>query len=93
MRAMRERQVRQLVRGGSINAKLSEGGIVDLEYAVQALQLTFGGGHDHPASPEYTSSPSGSVPFELDRSAAMRSDRTSLCIPERTDRLSSDGAR
>jgi glutamate-ammonia-ligase adenylyltransferase len=43
MRAMRERQVRQLVRGGSINAKLSEGGIVDCEYAVQALQLTFGG--------------------------------------------------
>ena len=42
MRAMRERQVRQLVRGGSVNAKLSEGGIVDCEYAVQALQLTFG---------------------------------------------------
>lgn len=42
MRGMRERQVRQLVRGGSINAKLSDGGIVDCEYAVQALQLTFG---------------------------------------------------
>jgi len=42
MRAMRERQVRQLVRGGSINVKLSDGGIVDCEYAVQALQLTFG---------------------------------------------------
>ena len=42
MRAMRERQIRQLVRGGSINAKLSDGGIVDCEYAVQALQLTFG---------------------------------------------------
>ncbi len=42
MRAMRERQVRQLVRGGSINAKLSDGGIVDCEYALQALQLTFG---------------------------------------------------
>ncbi len=42
MRAMRERQIRQLVRGGSVNAKLSDGGIVDCEYAVQALQLTFG---------------------------------------------------
>lgn len=42
MRAMRERQIRQLVRGGAINAKLSDGGIVDCEYAVQALQLTFG---------------------------------------------------
>ncbi len=41
MRAMRERQVRQLVRGGTINAKLSDGGLVDCEYAVQAIQLTF----------------------------------------------------
>ena len=43
MRAMRERQITQLVRGGSVNAKLSDGGIVDCEYAVQALQLMFGG--------------------------------------------------
>ncbi len=42
MRAMREKQIRQLVRGGSINAKLSSGGLVDCEYSVQALQLTFG---------------------------------------------------
>ncbi|MBL8814142.1 MAG: glutamine synthetase adenylyltransferase [Planctomycetaceae bacterium] len=42
MRAMRERQVRQLVRGGSINAKLSDGGLVDFEYAIQALQISFG---------------------------------------------------
>ncbi len=42
MRAMRERQIRQLVRGGTINAKLSDGGLVDLEYAVQAMQITFG---------------------------------------------------
>jgi len=43
MRAMRERQIRQLVHGGAINVKLSDGGIVDCEYAVQALQMTFGG--------------------------------------------------
>ncbi len=42
MRGMREKQTRQLVRGGTVNAKLSDGGLVDLEYAVQALQLTFG---------------------------------------------------
>lgn len=36
-RTMRERQIRQLVRGGAINAKLSDGGIVDCEYAVQSL--------------------------------------------------------
>ena len=45
MRAMREKQIRQLVHGGTINAKLSEGGLVDCEYAVQALQLTFGKQH------------------------------------------------
>ena len=42
MRAMREKQIRQLVRGGTVNAKLSSGGLVDCEYSVQALQLTFG---------------------------------------------------
>lgn len=42
LRAMREKQVRQLVRGGTINAKLSDGGLVDCEYAAQALQMTFG---------------------------------------------------
>ncbi|MCR9202537.1 MAG: glutamine synthetase adenylyltransferase [Planctomycetaceae bacterium] len=45
MRAMREQQVRQLVHGGTINAKLSDGGLVDCEYAVQAIQMTFG--HEH----------------------------------------------
>jgi glutamate-ammonia-ligase adenylyltransferase len=42
LRAMRERQVRQLVRAGTFQAKLSPGGLVDLEYLVQALQLTHG---------------------------------------------------
>ncbi|SFI59844.1 [protein-PII] uridylyltransferase family protein [Planctomicrobium piriforme] len=42
MRAMREKQVRQLVRPGTFNAKLSPGGLVDCEYLVQGLQITFG---------------------------------------------------
>lgn len=42
LRAMRERQVRQLVRAGTFHAKLSPGGLVDLEYLVQALQITHG---------------------------------------------------
>ncbi|MFY9256737.1 MAG: glutamine synthetase adenylyltransferase [Fuerstiella sp.] len=42
MRGMREKQIRQLVHGGTINAKLSDGALVDCEYAAQALQLTFG---------------------------------------------------
>ena len=45
MRGMREQQVRQLVHGGTINAKLSDGGLVDCEYAVQAIQMTFGSEH------------------------------------------------
>jgi len=47
MRAMRERQVRHLVTGGTFNAKFSPGGLVDVEYLVQGLQITRG--HDSPA--------------------------------------------
>jgi glutamate-ammonia-ligase adenylyltransferase len=42
MRAMRERQVRHLVRGGMFNLKYSLGGLVDVEYLVQGLQITHG---------------------------------------------------
>ncbi len=42
MRAMRERQIRHLVTGGTFNAKYSPGGLVDLEYLVQGLQITHG---------------------------------------------------
>jgi glutamate-ammonia-ligase adenylyltransferase len=42
MRAMRERQIRHLVTGGTFNAKFSPGGLVDLEYLVQGLQITHG---------------------------------------------------
>ncbi len=46
MRAMRERQLRHLVRGGTLNAKFSPGGLVDIEYLVQGLQITYG--HPYP---------------------------------------------
>ncbi|MBI3941801.1 MAG: glutamine synthetase adenylyltransferase [Chloroflexi bacterium] len=46
MRAMRQMQVRQLVTAGTINAKFSPGGLVDIEYLVQALQIMHG--KDHP---------------------------------------------
>jgi glutamate-ammonia-ligase adenylyltransferase len=42
MRAMRERQIRHLVTGGTINAKYSPGGLVDAEYLVQGLQIMHG---------------------------------------------------
>lgn len=42
MRAMREKQLRQLVRAGTINAKLSPGHLADTEYLVQGLQITYG---------------------------------------------------
>jgi glutamate-ammonia-ligase adenylyltransferase len=47
MRGMRERQVRHLVTAGTINAKFSPGGLVDIEYLGQGLQITHG--HDNPA--------------------------------------------
>ena len=45
MRAMRERQMRHLVTGGTFNAKYSPGGLVDLEYLVQGLQIEHGAVH------------------------------------------------
>lgn len=45
MRAMRERQIRHLVVGGTFNAKYSPGGLVDIEYLIQGLQITHGN-HD-----------------------------------------------
>ena len=48
MRAMRERQMRHLVTGGTFNLKYSPGGLVDIEYLVQGLQITHG--HEHARS-------------------------------------------
>jgi [glutamine synthetase] adenylyltransferase / [glutamine synthetase]-adenylyl-L-tyrosine phosphorylase len=45
MRAMRERQIRHLVSAGRFNAKFSSGGLVDIEYLVQGLQITYGANH------------------------------------------------
>jgi [glutamine synthetase] adenylyltransferase / [glutamine synthetase]-adenylyl-L-tyrosine phosphorylase len=42
MRAMRQRQIRHLVIGGTFNAKYSPGALVDVEYLVQGLQITHG---------------------------------------------------
>ena len=42
---LRERQMRELVKPGKINVKYSAGGIVDIEYAVQYLQLLNGAEH------------------------------------------------
>jgi [glutamine synthetase] adenylyltransferase / [glutamine synthetase]-adenylyl-L-tyrosine phosphorylase len=44
MHAMRERQIRHLVKGGTFNPKFSPGGLVDIEYLVQGLQITYGAG-------------------------------------------------
>ncbi len=47
IRAMRERQVRHLVTPGTFNPKFSPGGLVDVEYLVQGLQIQHG--HENPA--------------------------------------------
>jgi len=43
---LRKRQMRELVKPGDINVKYSAGGIVDIEYAVQYLQLMRGKEHE-----------------------------------------------
>ena len=42
---LRQRQMRELVKPGQINVKYSAGGIIDIEYAVQYLQLLNGKDH------------------------------------------------
>lgn len=42
---LRRQQLKQLVERGTINAKLSPGGVVDIEYAIQYLQLMHGHRH------------------------------------------------
>jgi [glutamine synthetase] adenylyltransferase / [glutamine synthetase]-adenylyl-L-tyrosine phosphorylase len=39
---MRQRQVRHMVVGGTFNAKYSPGGLLDVEYMVQGLQIIHG---------------------------------------------------
>src|SRR5262249_36559465 len=43
---LRERQVRELVAPGRFNVKLSRGGMVEVEYAVQYLQIQHGREHE-----------------------------------------------
>jgi len=43
---LRQRQIRELVKPGQINVKYSPGGIIDIEYAAQYLQILYG--KDHP---------------------------------------------
>jgi [glutamine synthetase] adenylyltransferase / [glutamine synthetase]-adenylyl-L-tyrosine phosphorylase len=46
MHAMRERQLRHLVTAGSFHPKFSPGGLVDIEYFVQGMQMNYG--HQYP---------------------------------------------
>lgn len=43
---LRRQQIKQLVERGTVNVKHSPGGVIDIEYAVQYLQVTHG--HKHP---------------------------------------------
>jgi len=42
---LRQRQMRELVKPGELNVKYSAGGLIDIEYAVQYLQLLHGSRH------------------------------------------------
>jgi glutamate-ammonia-ligase adenylyltransferase len=44
---LRNQQLKQLVKPGEVNAKYSQGGVIDIEYAVQYLQVMHG--HDRPS--------------------------------------------
>jgi glutamate-ammonia-ligase adenylyltransferase len=49
---LRERQARELVSPGRFNVKLSRGGMVEVEYAVQYLQIQHGRAHPELRTPQ-----------------------------------------
>jgi glutamate-ammonia-ligase adenylyltransferase len=51
LRHLRCRQAKELVTPGTVNAKYSPGALVDIEYAVQALQITHGAGDSRLRTP------------------------------------------
>lgn len=51
LRVLREKQLNELSRPGTINVKFSQGGLVDLEYTVQLLQVIHGATHPQLRSP------------------------------------------
>ncbi len=42
LRSMRRLQLKQLIKPGKLNAKYSPGGLVDIEYSIQAVQIFYG---------------------------------------------------
>ncbi len=42
---LRQRQMKELVKPGAVNVKYSPGGVIDIEYAVQYLQIMYGRDH------------------------------------------------
>src|SRR5690242_16215137 len=58
---VRRQQLKQLVERGTINVKLSPGGVVDIEYAIQYLQLIHGHRHTALRTPNAMQALSGLV--------------------------------
>ena len=74
--ALRERQIAELVTPGQIDSKYSRGGLVDVEYTVQVLQLRHGG-----ALPQLRI-PSTLRAIEALRSAGVLADGAALQLGE-----------
>jgi glutamate-ammonia-ligase adenylyltransferase len=67
---LRRRQMRELAKSGEINVKYSAGGIVDVEYAIQYLQLVHGA-----AKPELRLTNTLDALDQLHRSGIIERDR------------------
>jgi glutamate-ammonia-ligase adenylyltransferase len=79
IRHLRTRQAEELVPKGKVNAKFSAGGLVDIEYTVQALQARHA--RRRPDRPELRS-PSTLVALEGLRTAGLLDDTTALSLRE-----------
>ncbi|BCA56814.1 putative adenylyltransferase, subunit A [Nitrospira sp. KM1] len=86
---LRRQQVKQLVERGTVNVKHSPGGVVDIEYAVQYLQIMHG--HEHPTL--RTSNTLQALAALVDRGFVTRQDGDNLRKAYLFVRMVIDGLR
>ena len=86
---LRRQQLKQLVERGTVNAKLSPGGVVDIEYAIQYLQLMHGHRHAVLRTPNAMQALAGLVETGM----VSRQDGESLRMAYLFTRMLIDGLR
>ena len=90
---LRRQQLKQLVEPGTVNVKHSAGGVVDIEYAVQYLQVMHGHAHPVLRTPNTMQALAGSSGHGDCRAGGRREAAKGLSVHPNADRRTAHGAR